>query len=147
MELSPSWEPANCAATQELPSILWNPEDHYRVHRSPPLLSTLSHIDPIHNSLTHSLMDLSPSWEAANCAAHPIILDEIKIIADELRVWKVLEIYKNSYLRLSSRDSSMNIRIEFFLNKISTELQFLACFLKAGLLDHHAVCLYIPSHH
>jgi hypothetical protein len=23
MELSPSWEAANCAATQELPSILW----------------------------------------------------------------------------------------------------------------------------
>jgi hypothetical protein len=25
MELSPSWEGANCAATQEIPSILWNP--------------------------------------------------------------------------------------------------------------------------
>jgi hypothetical protein len=24
MELSPSWEATNCAATQELPSILWN---------------------------------------------------------------------------------------------------------------------------
>jgi hypothetical protein len=25
MQLSPSWEDVNCAATQELPSILWNP--------------------------------------------------------------------------------------------------------------------------
>jgi hypothetical protein len=25
MELSPSWEAANCAATQEVSSILWNP--------------------------------------------------------------------------------------------------------------------------
>jgi hypothetical protein len=27
-ELSPSWEAANCAATQELPSILRNPKVH-----------------------------------------------------------------------------------------------------------------------
>jgi hypothetical protein len=33
MELSPSREAANCAATQELLSILWNPEVHHRVQR------------------------------------------------------------------------------------------------------------------
>jgi hypothetical protein len=34
MELSPSWEAANCAATQELPSILWNPKFYYRFTRA-----------------------------------------------------------------------------------------------------------------
>jgi hypothetical protein len=35
MEISPSWEAANYAATQEFPSILWSPKFDYRVHKAP----------------------------------------------------------------------------------------------------------------
>jgi hypothetical protein len=47
-ELSPFWRAANRAATQELPSALWNPKVQYRVHKSPSLVSILSYINSIH---------------------------------------------------------------------------------------------------
>jgi hypothetical protein len=60
-ELRPSWGATNCAATQELPSILWNSKFQYRVHKSPPLIPILSHINPIHTIPSYLAILLSLS--------------------------------------------------------------------------------------
>jgi hypothetical protein len=104
MELSPSSEAANCAATQELPSILWNPGVHYRVHKSPPLVPILSQIDPVHTippnpfNIVHPPTSWSCQWSLffwlshqypmcipsppirATCPPHLILLDLIILI-------------------------------------------------------------------
>jgi hypothetical protein len=53
MEQIPSWEANSHSANQEILPLLQNPEVHYRVHKSQPLVPILSHMNPVYNFLPY----------------------------------------------------------------------------------------------
>jgi hypothetical protein len=55
MEQSPSWEANRFSASQEIPRSLWNPKVHYLIHKYPPPVRILSHLDPVHITTYHFL--------------------------------------------------------------------------------------------
>ena len=60
MEQSPSWEANWLSASQEIPCIVWNLKVHYCIHKCPPPVPTLSHINLVHTSTSwRSILILS----------------------------------------------------------------------------------------
>jgi hypothetical protein len=53
MEQSLSWECNQFSASQEIPSISWNPKVHYRIHKCLAPVPILSQLDPAHSPTFH----------------------------------------------------------------------------------------------
>jgi len=54
-EQSPSSEANRFSTSLEIPWVLWNPKVHYRIHKCPPPVPILSHIDPVDVLTSHFL--------------------------------------------------------------------------------------------
>jgi hypothetical protein len=55
MKQSPSREANQFSGSQEIPCILWNPKVYHLIHKCPPPVPILSHIDPVHATTSHLL--------------------------------------------------------------------------------------------
>ena len=56
MEQSPSWESNRFSASQEIPSILWNPKVHCPIHKCLPPVPILSQLYPVHARTSYFLL-------------------------------------------------------------------------------------------
>jgi hypothetical protein len=76
MEQSTTREATGCTATQELPSILWNPEVHNRAYKSVPLVPILKQVNPVHATLQYpsniriNIVYPSTFWSASFWFSH-----------------------------------------------------------------------------
>ena len=154
MDQSLSWEANQFSASQAIPHILWNPKFHYGIHKSPPPVSILSHIDPVQANISHCLKfylniilpsgpgsskwSLSLSFPTktmytpllapirATCTAHLILLDLIihKILSEYRSLSSLLCSFLHSLVISSLLDPNI-LFSTLFSNTLSLRSSFI----------------------
>jgi hypothetical protein len=97
MEQSP-WKANSSSASQEVPHILCNPKDYYRIHKSPPLVPILSQINPAHALPT----DLCKIFQGAVPSGFPteaLYALLLSPICTKRRTYQILQIGVHIFLK------------------------------------------------
>jgi hypothetical protein len=109
MEQRLFWESKTSSDSQEVPRILWKPKVHYRIHKSPPPISILSRIDPVHAHCHFSKIHFNIILQCNNLITKIVVLV----------VWYFSVTYKYEwYICQCTYTKTFNINAIHIFNKV-----------------------------
>jgi len=119
MEQSPSWQDNRFSASQEIPLILWNPKDHYRIYKCLLPVTILSPINPVH----------APSSHFLNIHFNiilPSILSHCMILFLQLVNSRIIRSLKRQKIFGKSACSNLDCDIAFYVTKVKVNGEVIA---------------------